>query len=423
MFCSKCGKQIPDNSQFCEHCGSPVGQGTGPLQTGAPLQSSAPLQGSAPPQKSGNGALIGVIIALSSVIVIGIILVLLFVTPGFLKKEEPSDTDKASRKERATEQAETETTAEKTTEATEATEAATEATTEDVIATYIATAKSMSTSDRPNISDVEWFMNSVKWDGVPTDAEVISDYHLLDGGWKAYIEWDPYYKANSHCEYYMNVFIKTVDTDNVTFTVDYWSMSSPDGTYDMSDEGRDIAGSWDENFDLTAMDEMDKFVITDFYYRDGHQFAIGNVMSIDGTEGLVALQRGTGIIEYTPTENFVDYSSNAVDYDFVITEATTEAKTEAPKEPTTQAPKEPATTAPSGPAASGIDTSFVLPAARAYSGANTAEVAGVDGDAVIIHCYDDMGDHTATVNWLTIDPTDYTGYDFYGNYVDLKQYK
>jgi hypothetical protein len=152
----------------------------------------------------------------------------------------------------------------------------------------------------------------------------------------------------------MNVFIKTVDTDNVTFTVDYWSMSSPDGTYDMSDEGRDIAGSWDENFDLTAMDEMDKFVITDFYYRDGHQFAIGNVMSIDGIEGLIALQRGTGIIEYTPTENFVDYSSNAVDYDFVITEATTEAKTEAPKEPTTQAPKEPATTAPSGPAAAAV---------------------------------------------------------------------
>ena len=158
-------------------------------------------------------------------------------------------------------------------------------------------------------------------------------------------------------------------------------------------------------------------------HNRGTKFAIGNVMSIDGTEGLVALQRGTGIIEYTPTENFVDYSSNAVDYNFVITEATTEAKTEAPKEPKTEAPKEPATTAPSGPAASGIDTSFALPAARAYSGANTAEVAGVDGDAVIIHCYDDMGDHTATVNWLTIDPTDYTGYDFYGNYVDLKQYK
>jgi len=161
MFCSKCGKQIPDNSQFCEHCGSPVGQGTGPLQTGAPLQNSAPLQSSAPPQQSSNGALIGVIIALSSVIVIGIILVLLFVTPGFLKKEEPADTDRASRKERATEQAKPETTVEETTEATEATEAATEATTEDVIATYIATAKSMSTSDRPNISDVEWFMNSV----------------------------------------------------------------------------------------------------------------------------------------------------------------------------------------------------------------------------------------------------------------------
>ena len=103
MFCSKCGKQIPDNSQFCEHCGSPVGQGTGPLQGSAPLQSSAP-------QQSSNGALIGVIIALSSVIVIGIILVLLFVTPGFLKKEDNANTDKASRKERATEQSEPETT-------------------------------------------------------------------------------------------------------------------------------------------------------------------------------------------------------------------------------------------------------------------------------------------------------------------------
>jgi uncharacterized membrane protein YvbJ len=24
MFCSQCGKQIPDNSNLCEHCGSPI---------------------------------------------------------------------------------------------------------------------------------------------------------------------------------------------------------------------------------------------------------------------------------------------------------------------------------------------------------------------------------------------------------------
>ena len=41
---------------------------------------------------------------------------------------------------------------------------------------------------------------------------------------------------------------------------------------------------------------------------------------------------------------------------------------------------------------------------------------------MIIHCYDDMGDHTATVNYLTIDPADLTGYDLYGNSVDLNPY-
>jgi uncharacterized membrane protein YvbJ len=24
MFCSQCGKEIPDNSNLCEHCGSPI---------------------------------------------------------------------------------------------------------------------------------------------------------------------------------------------------------------------------------------------------------------------------------------------------------------------------------------------------------------------------------------------------------------
>ena len=47
MFCSSCGKQIPDGSRFCEYCGNPVG-GNVPQPDSRPA--GVPEAGQIPPQ-------------------------------------------------------------------------------------------------------------------------------------------------------------------------------------------------------------------------------------------------------------------------------------------------------------------------------------------------------------------------------------
>lgn len=70
MFCSKCGKPIPDGSGFCLHCGQI--QSTG---TAAQIASTPSLPAIPPPvnKKSPNGCCAGVLAVFTVVIVIGII--------------------------------------------------------------------------------------------------------------------------------------------------------------------------------------------------------------------------------------------------------------------------------------------------------------------------------------------------------------
>lgn len=73
MFCTKCGKEIENSSEFCVHCGSKV-----ETQTGAPQQQAQPQY--APAKKSNKGLIIGLI---AGAAVIAIVLILVFVVfPG-----------------------------------------------------------------------------------------------------------------------------------------------------------------------------------------------------------------------------------------------------------------------------------------------------------------------------------------------------
>ena len=81
MFCSNCGKQIPDGSAFCPECGTkltaPVTQAapTAPVTQAAP---TAPASYAAAPVKTkkgmSKGALIGIIAAAVAVIAAAVIL-------------------------------------------------------------------------------------------------------------------------------------------------------------------------------------------------------------------------------------------------------------------------------------------------------------------------------------------------------------
>ena len=62
----------------------------------------------------------------------------------------------------------------------------------------------------------------------------------------------------------------------------------------------------------------------------------------------------------------------------------------------------------------------IVELARKHSGAPAAELDQVmDNGNLFIHLYEDMGDHTATIDWYEIDPKTLKGTNFEGEAVDL----
>lgn len=69
-----------------------------------------------------------------------------------------------------------------------------------------------------------------------------------------------------------------------------------------------------------------------------------------------------------------------------------------------------------------IDNSYndIVEKAREYSGAPEAALDQVlDDGTIVIRLYEDMGDHTSSWDWYTIDPHTLCGTDFNGNPIDL----
>ena len=69
MFCSNCGKQLPDNVRFCTGCGTPV---DAPVQEAAPVQSVKPTA----PKKGGKGFVLPVVVG-AVVVVVALVVALL----------------------------------------------------------------------------------------------------------------------------------------------------------------------------------------------------------------------------------------------------------------------------------------------------------------------------------------------------------
>ncbi|MCR5487411.1 MAG: hypothetical protein K6F35_07745 [Lachnospiraceae bacterium] len=62
----------------------------------------------------------------------------------------------------------------------------------------------------------------------------------------------------------------------------------------------------------------------------------------------------------------------------------------------------------------------IVELAKKYSGAPEAELDQVmENGNLYIHLYEDMDDHTATIDWYEIDPKTLQGTDFNGNKIDL----
>ncbi len=76
MFCEKCGKQIPDNSAFCDGCGSPIAAPAAEEPAATPVVEEVPVVETAvetpekPERKLNKKALTGIVVVAAAVIVV-----------------------------------------------------------------------------------------------------------------------------------------------------------------------------------------------------------------------------------------------------------------------------------------------------------------------------------------------------------------
>ena len=151
---------------------------------------------------------------------------------------------------------------------------------------------SYDTYERPTDADfTDWYARDVMWYGAPADAGRITDFSALLGGWKGLIYYDP---ENA----YQNEAIELVNfrldggAESAVLTVDWYNIYwVQDGRGYSEEEQEDsvFAGTWQLGELYVVGPGNIRF--TDFYTRDGKQYACGLMTCPDGIPAGVAMVR------------------------------------------------------------------------------------------------------------------------------------
>lgn len=151
---------------------------------------------------------------------------------------------------------------------------------------------SYDTYERPTDADfADWYARDVMWYGAPADVERITDFSALLGGWKGLIYYDP---ENA----YQNEAVELVNfrldggAESAVLTVDwyniYWVQDGR-GYSEEQQEDSTFAGTWQLGELYVVGPGNIRF--TDFYTRDGKQYACGLMTCPDGIPARVAMVR------------------------------------------------------------------------------------------------------------------------------------
>lgn len=150
-------------------------------------------------------------------------------------------------------------------------------------------ASSMSTTDKAGLRDAEGFSWENGWTYLSPDAEQLTDYSLLTGGWKATMISDPFELRDSLGTDYFNVSLSgNASSAEVTINWGLRILKSV-GTVDDSGNKSSLSGKF-SNGKLTAVGSG-SITIEGFFYDNGKEFAVGTYTWPDGVVGYIGLIR------------------------------------------------------------------------------------------------------------------------------------
>ncbi|MCR4893007.1 MAG: hypothetical protein K5989_12605 [Lachnospiraceae bacterium] len=266
-----------------------------------------------------------------------------------------------------------------------------------------------STDETANIGDVEWFDAWIMMGQAPSGFEnaiPISSPEQMNGGWRMYMRYDPNGSYTSdNVQRFMHADIYTSGT-NVRVNMKFGSMfdQSSGKSYDETGDGDELTGPLTtDNIGFSASGSIGKLDITDVFFYQEKQFAIGLFTWVSGEKDVVALMRPNG----------------SFSFDFEGSGGSSNV---------------PGNTDDSGKSNGSANQGGsytqdqIMNAAQKFTGAPVVALDSTDPDGTMnIHCYEnvresDGTERISTWNWLYINPKTLKGTDVLGEPVDLSDY-
>lgn len=261
MICPKCGKNLPEDSVFCEFCGARINE-TRVTERRRPKKKKFPIA----------------IIAVIAVVIVALIIIPLKKKGNNRNTEIQGINENVMIPEKPEHHEEIET-----------------AIPEEPDMTMRDIANRLSTDDFAKAMDFDWLINNIFFDG-NVAGQAISDgmQQSLNGGWKAFMMDADSGNYNPDFERYFNAEINTHD-DVFDITMNWKYVFDAVAGKSIEESGNDLfKGKWNES-DMTAEAQCDyaKVEFDGFYMSDDNsrQYAIGKFYWISGETYYIGLMR------------------------------------------------------------------------------------------------------------------------------------
>jgi hypothetical protein len=154
---------------------------------------------------------------------------------------------------------------------------------------------SLSTNVAPELDDFSWYWDDIFYNGVPYDrngVETTYDFADMTGGWKGFFYYDPYAEMDALGYELLNIQVSG-DESNVTMVLDsykYYFETDGEEIDTSDDEVLTEYGSYD-GWSLQVGKPGFMIYITDFWFYDGVQYAVGYIEFESGEPTYVAMMR------------------------------------------------------------------------------------------------------------------------------------